>query len=92
MNVGDKVTRFLGGIPMDLKVTEITDDTIVCGPWTFDKKTGAEIDEEIGWGPPTPEEPNRMTGSYIKMPGVQYVEVEAPVAPCSDCGFMKCQC
>lgn len=48
LQVGDKVTRMLCGvIPMDLKVTELTEDIIVCGAWTFARKTGHEIDEEI---------------------------------------------
>jgi hypothetical protein len=54
---------------MKLKVTELTEDRIICGDYTFDRKTGAEIDEEIGWGPP-PE--FMMTGSFIKIPGIKY--------------------
>lgn len=93
MNVGDEITRMLAGsIPMKLKVTEITEDRIICGGWEFDKKTGAEIDDDLGWGPPTLEEPNKMTGSFIKMPDITYVQVEAEPTPCSGCGFMKCQC
>ncbi len=61
MQVGDKVTRVLAGtVRMELKVTEITDNTIVCGWWTFDKATGLEIDEELGWGP-------QGSGSYIEL-------------------------
>ncbi len=57
---GDTVTRWLAGtIPMDLRVQSVTDDIIDCG-WTFDRKTGAEVDEDLGWGPPP-----KMTGSYI---------------------------
>ena len=67
LKVGDTVTRWLAGtIPMELRVTEITDTEILCGPrdvgWMFDKATGAEIDEELGWGPPP-----KMTGSFIKV-------------------------
>lgn len=52
LKVGDKVTRLLGGsVKMDLKVTEVTEKTIVCGAWTFDTKTGAEIDDDLQWGP-----------------------------------------
>lgn len=62
---GDVVTRMLAGtIPMKLNVTEVTDDIIYCGPqgigYVFDKKTGAEIDEDLGWGPPP-----KITGSYL---------------------------
>ena len=72
MKVGDTVTRWLAGtIPMELRVTDITDDRIVCGAWEFDLRTGAEIDEDLGWGPPP-----KMTGSFIKLPGISYVSVE----------------
>lgn len=62
MKVGDVITRMLAGtIPMKLKITEITDDQIICGAWQFDKATGAEIDDHLNWGPPP-----KMTGSFIK--------------------------
>ena len=70
MNVGDMVTRLLGGsVPMELRITAITEDRIICGSWEFDKATGAEIDEDMGWGPPPKF---AFTGSFIKMPGVKY--------------------
>ena len=48
MKPGDSVTRmFIGDITMGLKVTDITDSRIICGPWEFDKITGFEIDDEI---------------------------------------------
>ena len=48
IEVGDIVTRMLcGTIPMKLKVTEVTDDKIVCGWWDFARHTGIEIDDEI---------------------------------------------
>jgi hypothetical protein len=69
-NVGDKVTRMMGGsIPMELTVTAVTEDRIICGPWEFDKRTGAEIDEDFGWGP-------GFSGSYIQVPGVTYISLE----------------
>lgn len=57
---GHEVTRLLSTaqIPMDLKVTAI-DDLIHCGPWTFHKLTGAEVDLDIGMDGVT------ITGSYI---------------------------
>jgi hypothetical protein len=59
--VGDEVTRMLAGeIPQALKITGVTDTLIICGPWTFDRATGAEVDDDLGWGPPP-----KMTGSYI---------------------------
>lgn len=45
----DIVVRMLAGFPMKLKVTKVTDTTIECGPWTFSRKTGGEIDEDLGW-------------------------------------------
>lgn len=60
-NVGQFVTRLLGGtIPMTLRVTMVTEGRIMCGQYSFDRLTGAEIDEDLGWGPPP-----LMTGSYI---------------------------
>lgn len=61
VQTGDRVTRILGGSPMELTVTSVEGGVITCGPWTFDQKTGAEIDDEIGWGPPP-----RATGSYLR--------------------------
>ena len=61
LKVGDLVTRWLAGtIPMTLRVTGISHAIVECADWTFDRATGAEIDEDLGWGPPP-----RMTGSYI---------------------------
>lgn len=48
IKAGDTVTRMLAGtIPMELKVTAITEDRIVCGDWEFDRVTGHEIDDYI---------------------------------------------
>lgn len=52
VKVGDTVVRVLANIvKMPLVVSEVTDTQIICGHWTFDKATGAEIDEYLGWGP-----------------------------------------
>ena len=60
IEVGDIVLRLLGGsVPMRLQVTEVTEDRIICGWWTFSRRNGAEIDEDLGWD-------EKMTGSYIK--------------------------
>lgn len=59
IKVGDVVKRMLGGrVPMELKVSEITDDLIVCGWWKFSRNNGAEIDEDLGWN-------EEKTGSVI---------------------------
>ena len=57
---GDAVCRQLGidGPTMDLFVSEVTDTEIVCGPWRFSRLTGAEIDDELGWG-------TAGTGSFL---------------------------
>jgi len=62
---GDIVTRLLAGtIPMDLRVTAVDARFIYCGPvgsgWKFDRSSGAEVDEELGWGPQF-----GTTGSYL---------------------------
>lgn len=45
---GDVVTRMLAGVvPMELRVTDVTADKIICGWWEFDRNSGAEIDEDI---------------------------------------------
>jgi hypothetical protein len=51
--VGDSVFRWFPEIyaPMELKVTAVTADRIICAGWQFDRETGAEIDEFLGWGP-----------------------------------------
>lgn len=71
VKVGDMLVRVLGanGVPMPVIVGEIKDGRVKVGSgdgvipwqmgWTFDQKTGAEIDEDLGWGPDT------ITGSYI---------------------------
>ena len=70
---GDTAIRMLGGsIPMLVKVVEVLPDRIRCdvaeGPvitdgnyWEFDRATGAEIDDELGWGPA-----HGVTGSFLK--------------------------
>lgn len=70
IKVGDFVIRMLAGtIPMSLKVTELTDQIITCGDWTFDRVTGAEIDEDLDWGPPP-----KMTGSFLITPELEKQE------------------
>ena len=56
---GDRVRRLLGGqVPMDLTVTHVDGRLIYAGAelngafmgWTFDRATGIEEDEGLGWG------------------------------------------
>lgn len=62
LNVGDPVTHWLAGvIPRNLVVHAIKDGLVECGLWTFDHRTGAEIDPELGWDA-------NGTGSYIRPP------------------------
>jgi hypothetical protein len=64
LKVGDEVIRLLGGcLEVRLVVTEVTDTEIRCGDWSFCRKTGAEIDEDLQWGPKY-----GRTGSYLRVP------------------------
>lgn len=47
IKIDDYVERDLFGHMMKLKVTNVTDNKIYCGPWKFDRITGAEIDKDI---------------------------------------------
>jgi hypothetical protein len=59
IKTGDRVVRMLAGtVPMTLKVTDVTDDRIVCGAWAFSRANGAEIDEDLGWD-------ENLTGSLL---------------------------
>jgi len=50
--VRDAVTRLLAvEIPMQMPVTQIDDELIHCGPRTFDRRNGAEVDHDLRWGP-----------------------------------------
>lgn len=64
LKVGDTVSRRFGqgGFPMQLKVTGLTEDRVICGEWEFCRVTGGEIDEFLGWGP-SPQ--GFRTGSYL---------------------------
>lgn len=61
VKVGDVVQRYLAGdVPfMELVVTDVDDSLVHCGDWTFDRQTGAEVDDVLGWGP-------NGTGTYLK--------------------------
>lgn len=63
LQVGDEVVRLLGDDPlgpsMGLRVTEVTELHIECGAWLFDRNTGGEIDEDLGWDGVT------LTGSRL---------------------------
>lgn len=49
-----------GVVPMKLKVTDVTSDKIICGDWQFDRATGVEEDEDLGFGVKY-----GITGSYL---------------------------
>lgn len=78
---GQRVGRMLGGIFfMQMEIAAVTDTEIGCWPvetsgrvlrsgnmmYRFDRRTGAELDADLGWGPPTEEDPDAWTGSYIE--------------------------
>jgi len=44
--VGDTVLRNMFGVKQELRVTKV-DSLIHCGPWTFNARTGKEVDEDI---------------------------------------------
>jgi len=77
--VGDVVTRNLAGALIELEVTAVDDKFIYCGPkgvgWKFDKWTGAEVDEELGWGPPP-----KISGSFIVLNNAPYGKVMGKIA------------
>ena len=59
---GDTIVRNLAGCQHRIVVENVTDELIYTfGGWTFDRKTGAEVDEVCDWGPPP-----KLTGSYIE--------------------------
>ena len=57
---GDKIVRLIAGsVPMTMVVDRIESNLIhMHGGWTFDVNTGAEVDEDLGWG-------NEHTGSFL---------------------------
>lgn len=60
---GDPVVRWLAGaIPMPLVVTRVRRGLITCGHWKFNRETGGEVDEDLGW------DGKGVTGSYIRPP------------------------
>jgi hypothetical protein len=74
---GDKVRRVLGGAAMTLAVSAVDENSIHCGPpgvgWKFDRATGIEVDEEIGWGPQF-----GVAGSYLIHPYEEVPDDERP--------------
>jgi hypothetical protein len=71
VKVGDIVTRMLAGtVPTKLRVSIVTNDLIISGPdeesgWCFDRKTGAEVDKQLGWGIRDAEGNLSPTGSFL---------------------------
>lgn len=61
LKVGDQVTRVLAGmVEMDLTITSISLEHIICDDWIFDISTGLEIDDVLNWD-------SNFSGSYIKL-------------------------
>ena len=72
IQVGDSVIRELGGAKMALQVTNVTSTEIQCGDWLFSRRTGAEIDPDLGWG-------ESHTGGFIR-PALGRAEAEKSTA------------
>jgi hypothetical protein len=58
IQAGDTVIRLIGdeaaSVEMRLPVTKVDDELIYCageGGWTFCRRTGVEVDHDLGWGP-----------------------------------------
>jgi hypothetical protein len=75
LKAGSTVTRLLAGtVPMPMRVLRVDADLIHCTPkemslhaavrrnliWTFDRDTGAEVDDFLNWGPAY-----GITGSFL---------------------------
>ena len=61
VHVNDIVIRNLADLEMKFRVTDVTDNQIICGDWTFDRKTGLEEDPDLEWGVTFGK-----SGSYIR--------------------------
>lgn len=74
LKVGDRVDRIMGhgGPTMHMQVTKVNEDLVHCGHvtedgevmdlgWTFDRASGAEVDEDLQWGPKY-----GRTGTYLR--------------------------
>ncbi len=83
VKVGDTITRMLAGtVPMKLKVSIVTDTLIISGldedsGWCFDRKTGAEVDKQLGWGIRDKDGNLSPTGSFLVHPS----QPEEPADP-----------
>lgn len=67
VKVGDTVIRMLAGtIPQTMRITALTETKVTCALWDFDRATGAEIDEDLDFGPPP-----KMTGSFLILPELE---------------------
>lgn len=66
VEIGDSITRLLGGCPMQLTVEFLDEELIYAGfpdpgdCWMFERKTGFEYDPRFNWGSQWD-----TTGSYL---------------------------
>jgi hypothetical protein len=69
VKVGDLVVRYLSSelLEQELRVTRVDDARIYCGPYTFSRRNGIEIDEDPGWDPR--DEVFARSASFIRPPG-----------------------
>jgi hypothetical protein len=68
VKVGDLVVRYLSSdlIEQQLRVTRVDDSRIYCGPYTFSRRNGVEIDEDPGG---RRDEVFARSASFIRLPG-----------------------
>ena len=78
VKVGDLVIRYLSSelIEQRLRVTKVDDTRIYCGPYTFSRRNGVEIDEDPGWEPA--DQGFTRSSSFIRLPG-QPVPAAVPI-------------
>lgn len=79
---GDVLVRDLAGVLVELPYLGTRDGLVRAGfgpalLWTFDADTGAEIDEELGWGPAHGRTGSRLVGVRRAALAHQAAEVEA---------------
>ena len=69
---GERITRVEAHLSEAKDSTKATSTEIQCGDWLFSRRTGAEIDPDLGWG-------ESQTGSFI-LPALGRAEAKKSTA------------